>query len=200
MVAHHLERWLASELVGAVAAAERPGEGEAGLEDAMLEQLERFASRLYRRGGGFAKFMSYPASPVSAAIADIYDTSVAPNRDFTWVKTEGRYGLLTLPAFLSAKATPSRTSIVRRGLFVWEELLCRTAAPPPNGVDTTIPPPAPGETTRERYQRHATDPACAPCHRRIDPLGFAFENYDRRGRHRVGGAGGPHRTLADPSS
>jgi hypothetical protein len=103
---------------------------------------------------------------------------------FTWEATEDRRGLLSLPAFLSAKASPAGNSIVGRGKFVLERLLCRAVPPPPPGVEAMIPEPQQGETERERFARHASDPTCATCHASIDPLGFAFEKYDKRGKYR----------------
>ena len=191
MVAHHLSTWLAPELLAPTTAGEQSGAGTAERERAMLEQLTIFASNLYRKGGGFSAFMTDASSSVPESLAKLYGGNLQDAASFQWLKTDDRHGLLTLPAFLAAKATPSDTSIVRRGLFVSEQLLCRTVPPPPKGVDTTIAPPLPGETTRERFERHASDPACASCHRLMDPLGFAFENYDKSGRYRTEDHSGP---------
>lgn len=99
-----------------------------------------------------------------------------------------RAGLLTQAGVMARYATTRESSIVKRGKFVWQRLLCATFEPPADGVPA-LPPAASGESTRERWEQHVTDPACAGCHRLLDPPGFAFEHYDAIGRWRtqVGG-------------
>ncbi len=92
-------------------------------------------------------------------------------------------GLLSLPALLSRHAKPTESFPIYRGLFVREQLLCQTLPSPPNNVGKP-PEPATGVTSRERFEQHSRDPACQSCHTLIDPLGFAFENYDGIGRFR----------------
>lgn len=92
-------------------------------------------------------------------------------------------GLLSLPALLSRHSKPTESFPIYRGLFVREQLLCQALPPPPNNVGDP-PEPATGVTSRERFEQHSSDPACRGCHTLIDPLGFAFENYDAIGRFR----------------
>jgi hypothetical protein len=108
-----------------------------------------------------------------------------------------RGGLLTTGAFLSLNARASITSPTLRGVFIRERLLCQPVPPPPPTVDTTLPPPPPGavETMRERLTRHRMDPACESCHRFMDPLGLALENFDALGAFRALDGGKP----IDPS-
>jgi hypothetical protein len=108
-----------------------------------------------------------------------------------------RAGLLTTGAFLSLNARASITSPTLRGVFIRERLLCQTVPPPPPDVDTTLPAPPPGavETMRERLTRHRMNPACDGCHRLMDPLGLALENFDALGAYRTTDAG---KTI-DPS-
>jgi len=169
MVVDHLGAWLAPEL----------GTGESSVEQAMLDQARTFIEQIYRNGGSVAELLTHTASPLRAELGEIYGLR-SPTKALTWRTTEHRHGLLTLPAFLA-----SRRSIVKRGLFVAEQLLCRGTPPPPPGADTTVPPPRAGESMRARFARHTTDPACRSCHARIDVLGFAFEHYDETGRHRL---------------
>src|SRR5690606_8035707 len=61
---------------------------------------------------------------------------------------------------------------------------CEEVQPPPPTVDDNPPDPDPNLTTRELFQIHTESPACANCHRLIDPLGFGFETYDHLGRYR----------------
>ncbi len=97
----------------------------------------------------------------------------------------GRGGLLTQASVLTLTSLPSRTSPVLRGAWILDRIL-GTPPPPP-------PPDVPGleenkkvEATslRQRLEQHRANAACAACHARIDPLGFAFENFDAIGRFR----------------
>jgi hypothetical protein len=105
-----------------------------------------------------------------------------------------RGGLLTTGAFLALNARASMTSPTLRGMFIRERLLCQHVPPPPPDVETTLPPPPPGvqqETMRQRLTRHMSDPSCAGCHRVMDPLGLALENFDALGAFRTTDAGQP---------
>ena len=95
-----------------------------------------------------------------------------------------RSGLLTQPAILSVTAKFDQTSPVRRGIFVLDQLLCDRPPSPPGTVDITPPEWDPTKTTRERWAAHSSVPGCAECHTQLDPVGFAFENFDAIGQHR----------------
>jgi len=103
-----------------------------------------------------------------------------------------RGGLLGMSAVLIASSYPHRTSPVLRGKWLLETLLGTPPPPPPPNV-----PPleehagAAPQTVRERLAQHRANPACASCHNRIDPLGFALENYDAIGRWRTEDSGKP---------
>lgn len=103
-----------------------------------------------------------------------------------------RGGLLGMSAVLIASSYPHRTSPVLRGKWILEALLGTPPPPPPPNV-----PPleekqgAAPKTVRERLTEHRANPACASCHARIDPLGFALENYDPLGRWRTEDASKP---------
>lgn len=95
---------------------------------------------------------------------------------------EHQAGLLTQGSFLATHARPNGSSPVHRGVVVRERILCQDLPPPPPGVNAEPPAPDPNQTTRERYSAHSADPACASCHRLIDPIGFGFERFDGIGR------------------
>jgi Protein of unknown function (DUF1592)/Protein of unknown function (DUF1588)/Protein of unknown function (DUF1595)/Protein of unknown function (DUF1587)/Protein of unknown function (DUF1585) len=97
---------------------------------------------------------------------------------------QGDYaGLLTQPGMLGMLAYPDGSSPVARGVFVRKRMLCQELSPPPN-VPIVPPDPDANATTRERFEQHSSDPACAGCHGLIDPIGFTFEHYDGAGRWR----------------
>ncbi len=96
-----------------------------------------------------------------------------------------RGGLLTQASFLTASANGVDTSPVVRGVYVQEKLLGCTPPPPPPDVPL-IEPDASGATNiREQLAKHRTIETCASCHRKIDPFGFALENFDAIGGWRV---------------
>jgi hypothetical protein len=98
-----------------------------------------------------------------------------------------RGGLLSHASFLTHTSHPNRTSPVKRGKWVLDEMLCSTVPPPdPNldmaGAEADI---AAGLSQREVLERHRADTACAGCHSMMDPIGLGFENYDAIGAYRT---------------
>jgi hypothetical protein len=102
-------------------------------------------------------------------------------------------GLLGMSAVLMISSHPHRTSPVLRGKWLLEAILGTPPPPPPPNVPKLEEEKAGEEpaTLRERLSQHRQNPACATCHSRIDPLGFALENYDVMGRWRTTDAGKP---------
>ena len=119
----------------------------------------------------------------------------------------GRGGLLGQGSILTVTSYPNRTSPTKRGLWLLENLLGSPPPPPPADVpalpeDTQVPG---GRvlSMRERLEAHRTSPVCASCHSRMDPLGFALENFDGIGAWRTAERGTPinaSATLPDGSS
>jgi hypothetical protein len=102
-----------------------------------------------------------------------------------------RGGLLTLGAVLGMMAHSNESSPVRRGVFVRQRLLCQSLPPPPANLNIVPPGLDATLTTRVRFQKHSSDPACGSCHQYIDQLGFGFERYDGVGAYRSDEAGMP---------
>ena len=98
-----------------------------------------------------------------------------------------RGGLLGQGSILTVTSYPNRTSIVQRGKWILENLLGTPPPPPPPGVPQLQPQNRDGKllTSREQMEQHRTNPVCASCHTRMDPLGFALENYDGVGKWRT---------------
>ena len=104
-----------------------------------------------------------------------------------------RGGLLGMPAVLAVSSYPYRTSPVLRGAWILESILGTPPPPPPADVPSLDKQASAGtpKSVREMLTQHRENPACASCHSRIDPLGFALENYDFIGRWRDQDAGKP---------
>jgi hypothetical protein len=104
-----------------------------------------------------------------------------------------RGGLLGQGSILTATSYPTRTSPVLRGKWILETLIGSPPPPPPPNVPA-LPEAGEGSkvlSVRERLSEHRKNPACASCHVRMDPLGFAMENFDAIGRWRTVEANGP---------
>jgi hypothetical protein len=98
-----------------------------------------------------------------------------------------RGGILTLPGVLAMTSLPNRTSPVKRGKWVLEQILGQLAPTPPMNVATLEQQNTPENVSlnlRQRTERHRRDPACAGCHRVLDVIGFGLENFDVIGRWR----------------
>jgi len=104
-----------------------------------------------------------------------------------------RGGLLGQGSILTVTSYPNRTSVVQRGKWILETLLGTPPPPPPAVVPELVPHAKDGRqlTMREQMEQHRSDPVCASCHSRMDPLGFALENYDGVGRWRSKDGGNP---------
>ena len=95
-----------------------------------------------------------------------------------------RGGLLTQSSILTVTSFPTRTSPVKRGKWVLEQLLCTTPPPPPPGVEGLMDTSDSQGTLRERLEQHRADPTCASCHQLMDPIGFGLESFDGIGASR----------------
>jgi hypothetical protein len=94
-----------------------------------------------------------------------------------------RGGVLEMAGVLTVTALPNRTSPVRRGKFILEQILGTPPPPPPPDVPA-LPDKhddAVRQSLRQRMEQHRSDPSCAACHLRMDPIGFAMENFDAVG-------------------
>ncbi|GDY19744.1 filamin [Verrucomicrobiota bacterium] len=95
-----------------------------------------------------------------------------------------RGGLLTQASVLTVTSNPTRTSPVKRGRWVLEQILGTPPPPPPPGAPELDAQKELTGTLRQRMEQHRANPNCASCHTQMDALGFAFENYDAVGAYR----------------
>lgn len=98
-----------------------------------------------------------------------------------------RGGLLTMGAILGLTSDGTRHRPVHRGVWVSEAILGKTPPPPPANVEPIEPnpPDSPKATIRQKLEAHASNANCAACHRKVDPLGLAFDQYDAIGQWRT---------------
>jgi hypothetical protein len=140
--------------------------------------------------GTLEDLLTSPFTFVDGNLARIYGVAPPPaGMVRTKLDQTRRGGVLTQLAFLSANATPEDTSVVRRGLTIFESVLCRQLPAPPTDVPAPVEPPA-NATTRERYEAVIGNGCTLGCHP-IYPLGWAFQNYDAIGAFRTTEPGSP---------
>jgi hypothetical protein len=119
------------------------------------------------------------------------------------VTNAARRGLLGHGSILALTSYPNRTSPVNRGKYVLTNILGTPPPPPPENVPPLDEAPGKARTMRERMEEHRRNPACAGCHKLMDPIGIALENFDGIGRWRTTDAGAaidPAAQLADGSA
>lgn len=162
------------------------------LPEAMKTEARLFFLHLLRGNGPVHDFLEADYTFADKRLARLYQL---PERDtlrladgFRRVSLAGntqRGGLLGMAGVLTVSANGVETSPVTRGVWVSENILGIRPPPPPDVVPAIEPDVSGTTTLRERLARHRADVACAECHRRIDPLGFALESFDPIGRWRV---------------
>jgi hypothetical protein len=175
------------------------------LGDAFITESELFFESLVREDRSILDLLTADYSFVNERIARHYGIPNVTGNAFRRVTLPPeRRGITTHGSVLVLTSVADRTSPVMRGKWVMEVLMgTPPPAPPPNvptleetkGVDA-------GKvlTVRERMEEHRKNPQCTSCHRVIDPLGLALENFDVTGRHRIKDAGmpvDPNGTLYD---
>ncbi len=123
---------------------------------------------------------------LNETLAEFYGIPNVKGPEFREVslKGTGRAGLLTQASVLAVTSNPTRTSPVKRGKWILDNLLGKSPPPAPPGVPELEKVKLTG-TLRQRLEQHRADPACANCHKLMDPLGLALENYDAIGRYRT---------------
>ena len=116
---------------------------------------------------------------VNEQLAKHYGIAGVKGKEFVRVKAPpGRGGILTQASILTLTSNATRTSPVKRGKFVLEQILNTPPPPPPEDVPELEDQKELKGTLRQIMEQHRANAVCASCHRRMDPLGFAFENFD----------------------
>jgi mono/diheme cytochrome c family protein len=158
------------------------------LRSAMARETELFFSSLISTDASILDLLNADYTFVNERLARHYGLAGVRGPEFRRVSLAGlpRRGVLTHAAVLTLTSNPTRTSPVKRGKWVLENLLAQPPPPPPPGV----PPLGEGKeamgsaSLRQRMELHREDPMCASCHALMDPIGFSLENFDGIGRWR----------------
>jgi mono/diheme cytochrome c family protein len=176
---------------------------DAWLETSMAAEPVEFFRELFNRNLPIDQLIDSDWTVANARLCAFYGLPEPGHQGFARIalKPEDRRGgVLTMGAVLGLTSDGTRHRPVHRGVWVSEALYNKTPPPPPANVDPIepVPPKSPKVTVRQRLDVHAQNANCASCHQGIDPLGFAFEQYDAIGQwrtHEKVGSG----TGADPA-
>jgi hypothetical protein len=162
------------------------------LRAAMRQETERFLDFLVRTDRSILELLGADYTFVNERLARHYGLAGVRGERFRRVPLAGtpRGGILTHASVLTATSGPTRTSPVKRGRWVLENILGSAVPPPPPGVDDLRAPAGPALSLRRRLEQHRSRAGCASCHARMDALGCGLENFDAVGawRDRDGGA------------
>jgi hypothetical protein len=166
----------------------------AATTSSMLSETTAFAGEVFFNDQGtLANLLTADYTFVDSTLAAMYGLPV-PASGLVKVSTGGqRLGLFNQGSFLSTYAHGTLSAPVKRGHMIRSELLCQNI-PPPNPslmVNMTVTAPPAGSTTRDQDQVHMTSSVCSGCHTLMDPIGFAFENFDGTGAYRTNENGQP---------
>ena len=153
---------------------------------ALAQETTLFLSDAWKNGPTLASLLTAPVTFADASLASYYGLPAPSGDGFQRIALDpGRAaGMLTQGSFLAVHAKANQTSPVLRGKFVRAQLLCTPPPPPPPSIVVSPPVVDPRLPTRQRFAQHTADAFCASCHTLMDPIGFAFENYDPIGRWR----------------
>ncbi len=152
----------------------------------MLTETQLTVQHVIETNAPITQLLDSKVSFVNGRLAKLYGIPGVDGDDFRQVDvaSEHRGGLLTQASVLTATSNPSRTSPVKRGKWIMENLLGQTPPPPDPAAMPLDQQHELTGTLRERMEQHRRNPSCASCHARMDPLGFALEHYDAIGRWR----------------
>jgi hypothetical protein len=163
---------------------------DAWLEQSMIRETTGVFGEVFSENLSIREFLSSDWTVMNSRLAMHYGIEIPARAGFHRIALDPshhRGGVLTHASVLSLTSDGTRHRPVHRGVWVSEAIFGRTPPPPPPNVEPLEPTPSdkPKATIRDQLEAHATHATCASCHQKIDPLGFAFDNYDAVGRWRT---------------
>jgi hypothetical protein len=155
----------------------------------MQTESQDLIMEAFNGSGTFGSVLTADHSWLNGDLASYYGISGVSGSTFQSVKYAGKTsrdpGLLATGAILNGYARPDEDSPTQRGHMVRSRMLCQPVPPPQPGLNTTFMPSTTVETTRDHFINDHEKGQCAGCHKAMDWIGFAFENYDGWGRYRT---------------
>lgn len=160
------------------------------LRTAMYDEARLFFESIVRENRSVVSFVDSDYTYLNGTLAPLYGlekTITGPEMRRVKLTDANRGGILGMPGVLAATSMPERTSPVKRGVWVLEQVLGQHVPPPPptvRSLDNQDQKKVAKLTLRQRTELHRTNPTCANCHKVLDPIGFGLENFDAIGRWR----------------
>ncbi|GIW80836.1 MAG: filamin [Gemmatales bacterium] len=158
------------------------------LRQDMAQETKLFFATILKEDRSILDFIDADFTFVNERLARHYGMKGIRGEEFRRVKVDRaqRGGVLTMATVLTVTSNPTRTSPVKRGKWILENILGTPPPPPPPEVEELDESKNAVEagSLRKRMELHRSKPICASCHERMDPLGFGFENYDAIGAWR----------------
>lgn len=155
------------------------------LRHAMKRETEVFFETMMREDRSVLEFLTADFTYVNARLAQHYGIDGVQGERFQKVAVPpGRRGVLTHAGILMLTSNPTRTSPVKRGKWVLENILAEPPPPPPPDVPELEEGTETLGSLREQMEQHRSNPACAVCHVKMDAIGFGMENFDAVGAWR----------------
>lgn len=160
------------------------------LRGAMYDEARLFFDSIVRENQSVVRFVDSDYTFLSESLAALYgleQSVTGPQMRKVQLSDQNRGGVLGMPAVLAATSFPDRTSPVKRGVWVLEQLLgdhVPSAPPDVPALEEQNQQQAAKLTLRERTELHQANPVCANCHKLLDPIGFSLENFDAIGQWR----------------
>jgi len=196
LVSGFATRWLGlSKLTGIVPDTDLYREFDENLRDAMAKETQLFVASQLQQDRSVTELVTADYTFVNERLAKHYKIPSIYGPRFRRVQfTDGvRGGLLGQASVLAITSFPNRTSVTVRGRWLLTNLMGAPPPPPPPDVPALKDAGVDGQprSLRERMELHRKSPVCASCHQRMDPLGFALENFDALGKWRTESDGAP---------
>jgi Protein of unknown function (DUF1592)/Protein of unknown function (DUF1588)/Protein of unknown function (DUF1587)/Protein of unknown function (DUF1585)/Protein of unknown function (DUF1595) len=190
LVKNFVDQWLQmSKLTGLVPDVDAFPDFDENLREAMHQETAEFVASQLREDHSVLDLLTANYSYLNERLARHYGIPNVYGNQFRKVTfSDGvRGGLLGQASVLTVTSYPNRTSIVLRGKWLLANMLGAPPPPPPVDVPSLKDAGQDGQprSLRERMELHRRNPACAGCHQRMDPLGFALENFDALGKWRT---------------
>ncbi len=157
------------------------------VQNAMLGETHAFLQELFETDASATCLVDADYTFLNSRLARYYGLESVEGdqiRKVSLDRDSHRGGLIAQGAILKVTANGTNTSPVLRGIWVSERILGTPIPPPPENVPAVEPDIRGAKTIREQLQRHLADTSCAGCHYKIDPPGYALENFDAAGRWR----------------
>jgi hypothetical protein len=160
------------------------------MRNAMYDEARLFFDSMVRENRSVVSFVDSDYTFLNETLAALYNmekTVTGPEMRKVSLKDTNRGGILTMPGILATTSFPNRTSPVKRGVWVLEQVLGDHVPPAPPNVPTLEKQnqkSVANLTLRQRTELHRTESVCANCHKILDPIGFGLENFDAIGRWR----------------